>query len=194
MAPPAWQSGASPGLILLIIIVIVSEWGIGIRTTLAVFFNPFLGKTLNFTKRLGVKYGIGIRMNLILLIIFGIEFCSTRIPCSESLCQVCSCHLAVPALVYFDHPSVGRTFHLVLHNLIKFHRDRFSRLREKYNQHLYENNNNEGITIRKAYCMIHRGGQSHWKARCRGKRWPDRIWYSCSGAPEMAPKHPTMAP
>ena len=24
---------------------------------------------------------------------------------------------------------------------------------------------NEGITIRKAYCMIHRGGQSHRKAR-----------------------------
>ena len=44
------------------------------------------------------------------------------------------------------------------------------------------NNNNEGITIRKAYCMIHRGGQSHRKARCRGKRWPDRIWYSFMGA------------
>ena len=38
------------------------------------FFNPFLGKTLNFTQCLRVKYGIGIRMNLVLLFNFGIEF------------------------------------------------------------------------------------------------------------------------
>ena len=80
MAQPTWQSGASPGPILLFIIpvVILLKLGIGpIQMTFVdffFFFNLCLGKTLNFAQCLGVKYGIGIRINLVLLLNFGIEF------------------------------------------------------------------------------------------------------------------------